>query len=102
MDTNNDIILGLSKTLFWDVDIASIDYHKHAPYIIERVLNRGTMEDWNIIKTYYGKPKIKETAMNLRYMDNRLLHFCSAYFDVPIKDFRCYTQRQSSPSHWQY
>ena len=102
MKKKKDIVSKLSKTLFWDVDIATIDPEKHAPYIIERVLSRGTMNDFKLLIAYYGKKKIKETAKTLRYMDDRVLHFCSAYFNTPITQFRCYIQKQLNHTHWNY
>lgn len=102
MEINKDILLNLSKTLFWDVDINTIDYERHAPYVIERVLSRGTLEDFNIIKTYYGKPKIKKITKQLRYLDDRVLNFCSIYFNLPISEFRCYGLKQLNQSHWNY
>jgi uncharacterized radical SAM superfamily Fe-S cluster-containing enzyme len=92
----------LSKFLFWDIDIAQLDYQKHASYIVDRVLSMGTMHDFQAIKAYYGKTKLKRIVKKLRYMDNRVLHFCSAYFNIPITEFRCYTIRQSNPAHWNY
>ena len=102
MEDKKTMMNALSPTLFWDVDRTTIEYTLHAPYIIERVLNMGTMEDFNIIKSYYGKTKLKQVAMQLRYMDDRLLHFCSVYFKTPLADFRCYTTKQLNHTHWSY
>ena len=33
-----DMKPGLNKALFWDIDYKSVDYEKHARFIIERVL----------------------------------------------------------------
>jgi hypothetical protein len=88
--------------LFWDVDIQTINYRKHAPYVVERVLTRGTLQDFLIINAYYGKRRMKSIAKKLRFLDERTLRFCSAYFDIPIQDFRCYTNKQLSQTHWNY
>lgn len=95
-------ISALSPALFWDVDSRSLDGDKHAAYIAERVLTRGTLDDFRLLKAHYGKPKIKRIAKKIRYMDDRTLHFCSAYFNVPIPEFRCYILRQSNQAHWNY
>ncbi len=92
----------LSSTLFWDVDMATLDIEKHAAYIVGRVMMRGTLEDFQLIKTLYGKPKLKQVVKQIRYMDVRTLHFCSIYFKSPIEEFRCYKQKQLNPSHWDY
>ncbi len=102
MEKGKEFVKGLSKTLFWDVDIDTIDPEKHAPYIVERVLSRGTMEDFQLLKAYYGKKKIRDTAKSLRYLDDRVLHFCSAYFNTPITQFRCYMYKQSKHINWNY
>ena len=91
-----------SGYLFWDVDGSRIDFIKSKAYVIERVLSHGMLTDWYKIKDYYGLDTIREVVLNLRYLDNRSLHFCAAYFDVPIEKFRCYTYAQSNPGHWNY
>lgn len=91
-----------SNYLFWDVDKYNIAFDKRKSWVIERVLSHGMLSDWEQIKAYYGKEIIREVVMQLRYMDKRSLHFCAAYFDVPISKFRCYTYAQSNPGHWDY
>jgi hypothetical protein len=95
-------ILGLSKSLFWDVDPQTIDTQKHAAYIIERVITLGTMEDFIIIKNYYGKDKIKQIVKGLRYLNDKDLNFCSVYFKLPKNQFRCYTTKQLNQTLWNY
>lgn len=102
MRNNKSKTLGLSDVLFWDVDAKSIDYDKHAPFVIQRVFSMGTLEDFKIIKNYYGKQKIKNIVKNLRYMNDRELSFCSAYFNIPFTEFRCYTTKQSTLTYWNY
>jgi len=60
------------------------------------------MEEFKAIKEYYGKERIVNIAMQLRYMDDRVLHFCSLYFNIPLDKFRCYTLKQLNLSHWNY
>lgn len=91
-----------SNYLFWDVDRTKIDFDKRKAWVIDRVLSHGMLSDWEKIKTFYGKETIQTVAMQLRYLDKRTLHFCAAYFDVPIEAFRCYTYELSNPGHWNY
>jgi hypothetical protein len=99
---HNNILDALPSTLFWDTDILTIDVKKHAAFIIERVLTRGDLPEFRAIKEYYGKSKLKKIVQQIRNLDERTLHFCSLYFNVPIENFRCYTFRQSNPTHWHY
>jgi hypothetical protein len=94
--------LSLSPTLFWDTDASKIGLDTHAKTVIERVILRGTWSEFKAIIGYYGKEKIKEILIKLRYLDCRTLSFCSVYFHTPITEFRCYTLKQSNPTHWNY
>jgi hypothetical protein len=91
-----------SKTLFWDIDYDTLDVDKHASFVVERVLNRGSFEDFRAIVDYYGKENLKKIAMNVRYLGNKTLSFCGVFFHEPIENFRCYKLKQSNPSHWNY
>lgn len=92
----------LSPVLFWDVDYNSIDFNKHAPFIIQRVLELGTLDDFFEVRDFYGKPKMKQIIRKLRCLDERTLSFCSIYFNIKPEEFRCYTQKQLKQEHWNY
>lgn len=91
-----------SSYLFWDVDRETLDFNKYKAYVIERVLSHGMLTDWELLKELYGKDVIHETVINLRHLDKYSLHFCAAYFNEPLENFRCYTLMQSIPVHWDY
>jgi len=94
--------LSLSPALFWDTGASKINLDTHAKTIVERVILHGTWPEFKAILGYYGKDRIQEILINLRYLDNRTLNFCSAYFSVPKSNFRCFTLRQSNPTPWNY
>ena len=50
---------------------------KHSQYIIKRVLEYGMLQDWNIVKQYYGLGRIVEIAKGFRELEPRAL----AYFE---------------------
>ncbi len=94
--------VSLRKSLFWDTHFDDLDEKKHAIYIIERVLHRGTWEEFRYILNLYGRTKISNTVKNLRYMDKRVMCFCSVYFEIPLNEIRCYKLKQSNNLHWNY
>lgn len=98
----NLIAINFSSYLFWDVDKDKIDYDLNKAYVIERILSHGMLSDWYNMKSLYGLQTIKEVVVQLRYLDKYSLHFCSAYFDIPINNFRCFKLEQSNPAHWSY
>ena len=62
--SGNEYINMFSAHLFWDVRKEDVDFDEHAQYIIKRVLEYGLLEDWNLIRQYYGLSKIVEVAKN--------------------------------------
>lgn len=92
----------LRKQLFWDTDITNVDYQRHARYVIERIFMCGSIEDINSVLNYYGEEKVKEELKQCRELDKKTLNFASVIFNIPIKDFRCYTIHQSTSLPWNY
>ena len=100
--TKNDVEELRNQTLFWDTDISKIDFLKHGKYVIERVLTRGSLDAWFIIKNNYGLEQIKQVALNARWLDEKTLAFCSTYFQIPQEQFKCYIWKQSNLPHLNY
>jgi hypothetical protein len=92
----------LRTSLFWDTDIKLMDLQKHHKFIIERTVMRGLKEEFEQVLQYYGWETVRNTVVSARYLDKYSLSFCSAIFEVPKNDFRCYKLEQSNPGHWNY
>lgn len=54
------------QSLFWDIDVDTLDLDEHALYIIDRVLDFGDDEDIRWLFSYYPKETIKATLKNSR------------------------------------
>ncbi len=96
---NQTISLNLPKTLFWDIDLNTLNVNQNARFIIQRVIQRGSIENWVEIKHFYGIEKIKNEILKIRSLDAKTLNFFSIYFNIPKEHFRCYTTQQSIPQH---
>ena len=81
----------LTPSLFWDVDPSEIDEKQHKRYIIQRVLERGDLSDWNCLKNHYSLKVIVEEAQKMRYLDPKALAFICCVGKVPKESFRCTT-----------
>jgi hypothetical protein len=92
----------ISKTAFWDVNFDEIDFEKNTRDIINRVLMNGKLSDWLEINNYYGIEKIKQEIIQMRYLSNITLNFCSFYYQIPKEEFRCYKLKQFIPKHWEF
>lgn len=94
--------LQLRPSLFWDVNVNTIDLEQHRMSVIERITLRGRLQEFKDLLANYGKEIVKNTLLNIRYLDKVTLAFCSTIFEVPKTEFRCYKLAQLNPEHWNY
>ncbi|MBC7387857.1 MAG: hypothetical protein H7329_01475 [Opitutaceae bacterium] len=90
------------KRIFWDVNFENIDYDAKANFVIERVFERGDVQDIRNCRRYYGDDKVREALLNAMFLPEHRIHLASAVIDRPITDFRCYTLRQLNPTLFPY
>ena len=91
-----------SKNLFWDLDPTTLDYEKHAGYVIQRVVEFGTWSDWRLLRKQYELSRIVAIAREFRTIDRKALSFLAAVANVPKETFRCYASTRSNQKHWSY
>ena len=94
--------LKFDRALFWDIDPDILIINKHAKFIIRRVLQYGSIEDWNELKKLYGLELIVKKAQTIRDLDKKTASFLSVIGNVSLNTFRCYTSEQSIPKHWNF
>ena|SRR6218665_3277205 len=98
---NSEITINdFSQHLFWDVDLSTFDLDKHSVHMIQKVLEYGKIEDWNLLKSYYGLETIKNVSLKLRSLDAVTLSFLSTIFNIDKSEFRCYKHRQLVQNYW--
>ncbi len=90
------------KRIFWDVNFEQLDYEKYANWVIERVFERGDVEDIRQCRRHYGDEKIKVVLLNAKFIPLNRLYLAAAVIDEPIQKFRCYTLRQLNPTLYPY
>ena len=82
--------LSLNKAFFWDTDQNKIDVDRNRKFIVSRILDRGNWPDFKALIDYYGKKQVKDNILHLSYMDRKSLRYCSFYFRISEKEFRCF------------
>jgi len=90
------------KRIFWDVNFEQIDYDGKASFVIERVFERGDVDDIRQCRRYYGDELVTETLLKAKFLPEHRIHLASAVIDKPIESFRCYTLRQLNPGLFPY
>ncbi len=94
--------MNLPNHLFWDIDLESLDFSKNSRFVIQRVIQRGTIEDWISIKEFYGLDVILSEILLIRDLDPKTLNFFSTYFGLSKNKFRCFSTQQLPPRHFDY
>lgn len=90
------------RRIFWDIDFDKLDYDKRAKFIIERVFERGDVEDIRQCRRYYGDELITGILLTAKFLPERRIHLASAIIDKPLEEFLCYRLRQLNPALYPY
>jgi hypothetical protein len=85
-----------SPHLFWDVDRNKLDLQKNKQLIVERVIQRGSRSDLQIILSYYGKQEAGELLKQVPWLNEKDMAFVNVFFDIPFSEMKCYTKRLSA------
>ncbi len=85
------------RRIFWDVDFDKLDYDGKANFIIERVFERGDVEDIRQCRRYYGDEKVAQALLNAKYLPLHTTYLAAAVIGRPLTDFRCYRLRLLNP-----
>lgn len=91
-----------NKRIFWDVVFENIDYDAKANFVIERVFERGDVEDIRNCRRYYGDEKVTTALLNAKFLPEHTMYLASAVIDKPVNEFRCYALRPLNPTLFPY
>lgn len=91
-----------NKRIFWDVDADKMDVNTKSSFIIERVFERGDVEDIRYCRRFYGDELLKNALVKAKWLSLSSIYLAVALFGNNLTDYKCYTQIQSNPLHFQY
>jgi hypothetical protein len=67
---------------FWDTDPAGIDLHRHAAYVIGRILETGSLQAIWWLQRQYPTSVILQVLASSKGLSARSRRFWSAWFEV--------------------
>jgi len=70
------------KSLFWDTSIDKIHINRNARYIIEKVLEFGSLESLEWLQRVYNAQKIIEVIHSSRNLSDKSRNFWKMWFGV--------------------
>jgi len=91
-----------NKRIFWDEDFEHLDYDNKTKFVIERVFNRGDVEDILQCRRYYGDNMVESVLLNSKFIADHRIYLASAILNQPLNAFRCYTKKQLNPTLFPY
>ena len=93
MAQHSPIEAGLPTHLFWDVNLSTLDFTKHADLIVERVIERGSYKDLQLIEKHYSNDQLDGIIKNIAYLHPRGISFVHYHFQIPLNQLKCYTKK---------
>ena len=84
----------ISSSLFWDIDISKLDWNRHKQLIVERVIQRGSLNAIKEVTDHYGIQELKSIIRQIPYLEKRDIAFVHIYFDIPLNELKCYTRKR--------
>lgn len=90
----------INPSLLWEYDLANFDYQQMRKIVVQRVIERGWINDWYAALNLYGIKGMVEAIKGLPYLNNKDMHFVSTIFKIPLSEMKCYTKKQLAQAHW--
>ncbi len=91
-----------NRRIFWDIDFDKLDYERYADFVIERVFDRGDVDDIRQCRRYYGDEKVTDALLNAKCLMEHRMNLAATVINKPIEDLRCYKLRQLNPGLYPY
>ncbi|MBW6482085.1 MAG: hypothetical protein K0B10_03400 [Vicingaceae bacterium] len=85
----------ISTQTFWDVNVSTIDFIEYKEWVINRVFDRGTLDEVYEIIKFYGFNQVKQQLQTTE--DNLPKHailLARAIFELNYSDFKCLEKKQ--------
>ena len=90
----------IRNTLFWEYDFDKIDWQQMKGLIVQRVIERGRMDDFYAILNLYGMEGVKEAIKQIPYLNPKDMTFVCYVFEIKKEDLKCFTKKQLKNQHW--
>ena len=99
-DYHNHKNAEVRPSLLWEFDLEKFDWQQMRNEVVQRVLERGRMDDFYAILNLYGVEGVKAALREIPYMNDKDMNFACVAFDLRKEELKCYTRKQSMPLHW--
>jgi hypothetical protein len=91
----------LPKRLFWEFKYDEMDWQKDSETVMERVVERGSPEEWKEMIKFYGERKVIHTLKNkTTYLTDQAIKKVCDFLKLKPEELKCYIRKQSRTQLW--
>ncbi|MDA3905334.1 MAG: hypothetical protein PF484_04585 [Bacteroidales bacterium] len=90
----------IRSTLIWDYNPDRINWQEIQVVVVQRVIERGRMDDFYAMLNLYGLEGVKDAIKQIAYLNAKDLSFVCSVFNLKKEDLKCYTKQQLMIQHW--
>lgn len=90
----------IRKSLLWEYNLEKINWLQMRTVIVQRVIERGRIEDFYAILNKYGIDGVKESIKQIPCLNKKDMAFVCAIFELNKEDLKCYTAKQLRSQQW--
>lgn len=85
----------VSQNLLWDCDLDNFDWERFRALVVERVIERGNIQDfYGAIQLYGGLDPFRSIIKNeVKYLSEKDIAFICQLFHFKKEELRCYRRK---------
>jgi hypothetical protein len=100
----------LSKQAFKNVEMDKVDYENGSLNILERIIYKGSPDDFMTIRKFYGIKRIRKEIVHTKCFGPKEINFCCLILKLKTTDFinykegrfRAYPEFNDCPEDFEY
>ena len=89
-------------SLLWEYELEHFDWNAMQSVVIQRVVERGRINDFYAVLNLYGLKEFKEGVKNIPNLNKKDIAFVCTIFGIKKQELKCYTQKQLRQKHWSF
>lgn len=90
----------IRNSLLWEFETDKIDWHQMRNVIVQRVIERGRMNDFYAILNIYGLHGVTDAIKQIHYLNNKDMAFVCSVFEIKKNELTCCNMKQLKNQHW--
>lgn len=84
----------IRPSLLWEYDLERIDWQAMRTLVVQRVIERGRMDDFYALLNKYGLEEVKESIKEIPSMNPKDMSFVCSVFDLKKEELKCYIRQR--------